>query len=86
MIYTDKVKKMTREAVIDELTENEVDAFFANGPSYSYEDYLRIAIYEGIKGYKDYANEDLIEEWNNNIGEDTGESLEIVEEVESISN
>lgn len=80
MIYTDKVKKMTREAVIDELTENEVDAFFAN------EDYLRIAIYEGIKGYKDYANEDLIEEWNNNIGEDTGESLVIVEEVESISN
>lgn len=65
---------MTREAVIDELIENELDALWMN------EDYARVALYEGITGYKDYSDGELIEEWENNIGEDTGETLVIEEE------
>jgi hypothetical protein len=59
-----EVVEKTREEVIDELIEDEVEHFLGN------EDYLSITLMNGYKGYKDYTNEELIEEWENNIGKD----------------
>ena len=61
-----KVEK-TREDIIDELT----DAVIAS-------DNMADILYDGVKGYKDYTNQELIEEWQSWVGDDE-QQLEIVE-------
>jgi len=64
---TEKTKiQKTREEVIDELT----DAVIAS-------DNMADILFYGVKGYKDYTNEELVEEWQSWAGDDNT-TLEII--------
>ena len=56
-----KKLKLTRDEIIELLIEDELDHFIGDA------DYLAMSLYEGYKGFKDYTDEELIEEYRNNI-------------------
>lgn len=71
---TKKIKK-TREEVIDELLDDVIES--ARADIF----FITSVFVEGCKGYKEYTNEELATEWNNNIGESLNERVVIVEAI-----
>lgn len=63
--------EMTRDQIIKELINDELQACIAD-------EYLEQVLYTGIVGYKDFSNDDLVSDWNNNIGESKGQTAKIV--------
>lgn len=72
-----KVKK-TREDVINELIEQEMDVNFSDLS------YVREALEGGWVGYGNMDNEELADCWNQDIGSSDDEEVEIIEGLKSL--
>lgn len=75
-----KAVRLTREQVINDLVDDEID-HMTNSDNYGY---LEMVLINGFKGFKDYSDAELIEEWENNLGD--GQYLVIVEGKKEVKN